>query len=175
MTTPRSTDHMVQSSAGDAATGQEVVGLLRDVLKILSQRPDPVAVLAPGPPAGGVQEDRLHLAPRLAGVEGLNQLLVCVRCEVLAGPSWQRCRVHFMRNLLARMPKHAQPMVAALVRTIFAQPDAASTRGQLEHVAGNVDGRFPQAASLLRHAGRTWWLASRFRLSTGGGSTPWSG
>jgi len=80
--------------------------------------------------------------------EGLKRAI----SEVLAGASWQRCRVHFMRNLLARVPKHAQPMVAALVRTIFAQPDLASAREQLEHVAANLDRRFPQAAALLRDA-----------------------
>lgn len=80
--------------------------------------------------------------------EGLKRAI----SEVLAGASWQRCRVHFMRNLLARVPKHAQPMVAALVRTIFAQPDLAPAREQLEHVAANLDRRFPQAAALLRDA-----------------------
>ncbi len=40
--------------------------------------------------------------------------------QVLQGASWQRCRVHFMRNLLVHVPKPAQTMVSALVRTIFA-------------------------------------------------------
>src|SRR5919206_50544 len=45
---------------------------------------------------------------------------------VLQGASWQRCRVHFLRNLLALVPKAAQEMVAATIRTVFAQPDAAA-------------------------------------------------
>ncbi len=65
----------------------------------------------------------------------------------------ERYRVHFLRNLLARVPKHAQPMVAALVRTVFPQPDQASTRQQLEQVAGTLERRFAQAAALLREAG----------------------
>jgi transposase-like protein len=44
--------------------------------------------------------------------EGLKRAIA----EILAGVSWQRCRVHFLRNLLAHVPKHAQAMVAALVR-----------------------------------------------------------
>ncbi|MBX6378825.1 MAG: IS256 family transposase, partial [Clostridia bacterium] len=72
--------------------------------------------------------------------------------EVLAGASWQRCRVHFLRNLLARVPKHAQAWVVALVRTIFAQPDPATARQQLRWVADQLEPRFPQAAALLREA-----------------------
>ena len=45
----------------------------------------------------------------------------------LPGSSWQRCRTHFMVNLLGKVPKAAQQPVATLVRSIFAQPDAAST------------------------------------------------
>lgn len=41
---------------------------------------------------------------------------------VLTGATWQRCRVHFMRNLLATLPHVAREPIAAIVRTIFAQP-----------------------------------------------------
>lgn len=77
--------------------------------------------------------------------EGLKRAI----SEVLSGASWQRCRVHFMRSLLARVPKHAQSMVAAIVRTVFAQPDQASARHQLEQVARNLERRFPQVATML--------------------------
>ena len=46
--------------------------------------------------------------------------------ECLEGASWQRCRVHFMRKVLAHIPKGDKAMVAAAVRTIFAQVDRAA-------------------------------------------------
>jgi putative transposase len=67
----------------------------------------------------------------------------------LQGASWQRCRVHFLRNLLATVPKSAQEMVAATVRTVFAQPDAVSAREQWRKVADSLRGRSPRAAALL--------------------------
>ena len=72
--------------------------------------------------------------------------------RVFGGSSWQRCRVHFMRNVLSQVPKSAQQMVAALVRTIFAQPDKPSAHAQLADVADSLEHRFPKAADMLRDA-----------------------
>jgi putative transposase len=69
--------------------------------------------------------------------------------STLSGATWQRCRTHFMRNLLTRVPKSAQAMVATLVRTIFAQPDAASVWDQHARVVEQLTERFPAAAELL--------------------------
>lgn len=71
----------------------------------------------------------------------------------LPGASWQRCRTHFMRNLLTRVPRSAQPFVATLVRSIFAQPDTASVREQQGRVVAQLEERFAAAAELLEEAG----------------------
>jgi putative transposase len=72
--------------------------------------------------------------------------------STLTGATWQRCRTHFMRNLLTRVPKSAQAMVATLVRTTFAQPDAASVWDQHGRVVEQLTERFPAAAELLADA-----------------------
>jgi len=72
--------------------------------------------------------------------------------EVFLGASWQRCRVHFMRNILARVPKSAQAMVAATVRTIFEQPDRAAAESQLLQVVEALQDRFPVVVQLLLDA-----------------------
>ncbi len=69
--------------------------------------------------------------------------------SVLPGSSWQRCRAHFVLNLLTRVPKTAQAAVATMVRSVFAQPDAASVQAQFETVLRSLKQRFPHAAELL--------------------------
>jgi len=71
---------------------------------------------------------------------------------ILHGASWQRCRVHFVRNALALVPKSAQQLVAATIRTVFAQPDALSAREQWRRVADNFRSRFPRLADLMDDA-----------------------
>jgi transposase-like protein len=71
---------------------------------------------------------------------------------VLQGASWQRCRVHFVRNALALVPKAAAQMVAATIRTVFVQPDAQAAREQWRRVADSFRPRFPRLAALLDEA-----------------------
>ena len=68
---------------------------------------------------------------------------------VLLGSAWQRCRVHFLRNVLARIPKGSADMVLAAIRTIWAQPDAVAVRDQLDEIALKLEPRFPVVAAML--------------------------
>ena len=77
--------------------------------------------------------------------EGLKAAIAAV----LHGASWQRCRVHFVRNALALVPKSAAELVAASIRTVFAQPDTASGREQWRKVADGFRARFPRLADLM--------------------------
>ena len=69
--------------------------------------------------------------------------------RVFQGAAWQRCRVHAMRNLLAKARHHQRQMIAALIRTIFAQPDAATATGQLRAVVDQLRPVAPDVADLL--------------------------
>jgi transposase-like protein len=71
---------------------------------------------------------------------------------VFQGVVWQRCRVHFLRNLLSTVPRSAQALGAALVRTIFAQATQVDARHQLQVVRAQLHSRFPAAAALLDDA-----------------------
>jgi putative transposase len=79
--------------------------------------------------------------------EGLKAAL----SAVLHGASGQRCRVHFVRNALALVPKSAQ-LVAATIPTVFAQPEPEMARQQWRHVADGFRKRYPQLAALLDEA-----------------------
>ena len=78
-----------------------------------------------------------------------------------------------MRNLLTRVPKAAQAMVATLVRTIFAQPDATQVRAQFTRVVDQLQGQFPAAAEFLIDAeADLLGLRQRSPSSTGARSGP---
>ena len=84
---------------------------------------------------------------------------------VFGGASWQRCRTHFMTNLLTRVPRRAQPWVATMVRTIYQQPSPDELHAQLDRVTDQLQNRFPQVASLLGEAGPDVLAFSSFPLA----------
>jgi putative transposase len=85
-------------------------------------------------------------------VSDAHQGLKAAIAAVLGGASWQRCRVHFVRNALALVPKGVQPLVASTIRTVFAQPDAATAREQWRRVADGFRAKWPRLADLLDEA-----------------------
>jgi transposase-like protein len=99
---------------------------------------------------------RSLVARGLAGVQlvisDAHQGLKSSIAAVLQGASWQRCRVHFVRNALGLVPKAAAEMVAATIRTVFAQPDPAMAREQWRKVAAGFRTRYPRLAALLDDA-----------------------
>lgn len=88
---------------------------------------------------GGV---RLVISDQHAG-------LVAALKRSFQGSAHQRCRVHFARNLLALVPKSHQDMVAAVFRTIFAQPDPATVSSTWDQVRDQLSKSFPKIAPLM--------------------------
>jgi putative transposase len=72
--------------------------------------------------------------------------------SVLLGSSWQRCRVHFTRNVLDAVSRSNAEMVAAAIRTIFAQPDATHVSEQFEVIATMLARSHPKVADMLTDA-----------------------
>ncbi len=91
---------------------------------------------------GGV---RLVISDQHAG-------LVAALKRSFQGAAHQRCRVHFARNLLALVPKSHTDMVAAVFRTIFAQPDAATVAATWDEVRDQLAARFPKIGPLMDEA-----------------------
>lgn len=106
--------------------------------------------------AFGIAFPRWLVARGLSGVElvtsdahrGLKDSIAVV----FAGASWQRCRIHFMTNLLSRVPKRAQTGVATMVRMVYQQFSLEQVHVQHAGVVGMLDERFPEAAMLLADA-----------------------
>ena len=71
---------------------------------------------------------------------------------VMVGSAWQRCRVHFMRNVLTRVKRNSTHMVIAAIQTIFAQPDARAVAEQFERIVATLDDQFPDVATMLTDA-----------------------
>ncbi|WP_261563350.1 transposase, partial [Frankia tisae] len=78
--------------------------------------------------------------------------LVAAIGSTLPGASWQRCRTHYLRDLLTFTPKSSQPWVATLVRTIFEQADAKEVTVQFDRVVDALAEKLPRAAEHLSEA-----------------------
>ena len=140
-------DHRVQAMAVVIAYGVRADGV-REVLGLdIGLREDVVVWrdFLQGLVARGVRGVKLVISDAHAGLQQAIK-------EVFLGAAYQRCRVHFMRNLLSRVPKSAQAMVAATVRTIFDQPDRATAEAQLLQVVEALAERFPAVTQLLLDA-----------------------
>ena len=78
--------------------------------------------------------------------------LVAAIAATVPGAAWQRCRTHYLRDLLTKVGKTSQPWVATLVRTIFDQPDPAEVAAQFSRVVTALEAKLPAAAAHLADA-----------------------
>ena len=70
----------------------------------------------------------------------------------LPGASWQRCRTHYLRDLLTQVPKSQGRWVATMVRTVFDQPDSDEVHAQFDRVVAALEAKLPKAADHLGDA-----------------------
>ena len=98
----------------------------------------------------GLVDRNLH-GVRLVVSDAHAGLKAAIR-RVFQGAGWQRCRVHAMRNLLAVAKHQHRTIVAALIRTIFAQPDPDGARAQLRAVVDQLEPVAPEVARKLEAA-----------------------
>ena len=98
-----------------------------------------------------------HLKER--GLGGVKLVISDAHCGLtkairrqLQGSVWQRCRVHFARNLLQCVPKAHQGMVTAALRSVFAQESAEEIESRWDDLAASLAERFPKAAALMHEA-----------------------
>ncbi|MGV6992393.1 IS256 family transposase, partial [Gordonia amicalis] len=72
--------------------------------------------------------------------------------QQFTGSSWQRCRVHFMRNLHGAVSAKQAPVVTAAVKTIFAHTEPAEVAAQWDQVADTLESSFPKVAAMMADA-----------------------
>ena len=84
-------------------------------------------------------------------VSGAHPGLKAAIAQVL-GCAWQRCTVHFLRDLLGHARREQAPMLAALVRPIFGAPDREAARAQISEAVSTLVGRLPKVAAMLEAA-----------------------
>ena len=99
--------------------------------------------------------ERRERTKRLAAILGTGIVvagLVAALRRTFQGASHQRCRVHFARNLLAHVPKSHADMVAAVFRTVFAQPDATAVSNAWDEVRDQLAKSFPKIGPLMDEA-----------------------
>ena len=98
--------------------------------------------------------------------EGLKEAIARV-----LGATWQRCRVHWMRNALAYVPKGQHTMVAAALRQAFLQPDRRQRGQTWRQVADQLRARWPKLAAFMDESETTCWPTWPSRPSTAPSST----
>jgi len=72
--------------------------------------------------------------------------------QQFTGASWQRCRVHFMRNVGSAVPSKYVPPVMAAIKTIFTHTEPDAVAAQWEQVADTLAESFPKVATMMRSA-----------------------
>lgn len=82
-------------------------------------------------------------------VSDANKGLAAAIQENFPGASWQRCKVHFMRNILAHLPQKEKKSFAAQLKEIWSAPTAELARRRAEDLAGQYGKRFPKAIEIL--------------------------
>jgi len=82
------------------------------------------------------------------------------------GAGWQRCRVRWMRNTLAYVPKTQQSIVAAALRQAFLQPDRAQASAMLRYLADQFRQKWPKLAAFIDHSETEVLSLSRLSRAT---------